>query len=90
MQSLEIKTTTAVVQNLKGYLDCNTLVVGPALEGHMFESGNETELKGRTCPWNTCAIWALNKLGQVGFPAIGDGLPPSALGGVEVMRVSDI
>ena len=28
-------------------------------------------LRGRTCPWNTCAIWRLDKLGLVGFPLIG-------------------
>mmetsp|Transcript_36305 Transcript_36305/g.67641 ORF Transcript_36305/g.67641 Transcript_36305/m.67641 type:complete len:677 (+) Transcript_36305:79-2109(+) len=31
-------------------------------------------LRGRTCPWNTCAIWRLDKLGIVGFPLIGDGI----------------
>ena len=74
-----------VVHNLQGYMDSDTLVVGPVLEGHAFVLGNETELRGQTCPWNTLAIWSLHKLGQVGFPAIGDGYLSTALGGVEVL-----
>jgi len=32
------------------------------------------ELNGRTCPWNTCAIWNLTKLALTGFPLVADGL----------------
>lgn len=34
-------------------------------------SCEKVTLRGRTCPWNTCAIWRLDKLGVVGFPLIG-------------------
>ena len=30
-------------------------------------------LRGRTCPWNTMAMWDVQKLGLTGFPLIGDG-----------------
>mmetsp|Transcript_1637 Transcript_1637/g.2983 ORF Transcript_1637/g.2983 Transcript_1637/m.2983 type:complete len:381 (+) Transcript_1637:74-1216(+) len=32
------------------------------------------ELNGRTCPWNTLAIWNLNKLALVGFPLVSEGI----------------
>ena len=68
--------------------DEDTLVVGPVLEGHDFRVSNpnyghkrsvicspiSVPLRGRTCPWNTCAIWRLEKLGILGFPLIGDGI----------------
>lgn len=42
-------------------------------------------LTGRTCPWNTFAIWRVPELGLVGFPLIGDGVGGDrAIGGVEV------
>jgi hypothetical protein len=31
-------------------------------------------LNGRTCPWNTLAIWNLNKLALVGFPLVSEGI----------------
>jgi hypothetical protein len=55
----------------------DTLVVGAALPGHDFhgsEYGHEVELNGRTCPWNTLAMWNLEKLALIGFPLVGDGL----------------
>ena len=30
-------------------------------------------LRGRTCPWNTMAMWDVGKLALTGFPIIGDG-----------------
>ena len=42
-------------------------------------------LTGRTCPWNTFAIWRVQELGLIGFPLIGDGTADNrACGGVEV------
>ena len=31
-------------------------------------------IRGRTCPWNTFAIWDVKKLALTGFPLIGDGI----------------
>lgn len=69
----------------------DTLVVGAALPGHDYrgsESENEVELNGRTCPWNTLAMWNLEKLALIGFPLVGDGLHrfqdgTTAPGGIE-------
>jgi hypothetical protein len=69
----------------------DTLVVGAALPGHDYrgsESEHEVELTGRTCPWNTLAMWNLEKLALIGFPLVGDGLHrlqdgSTAPGGIE-------
>jgi hypothetical protein len=69
---------------LLSHLDESTLIVGPALEGHVFSEG-EQGLRGRTCPWNTLALWSVRKLSVVGFPLMGDGLGEPACAGVEVI-----
>lgn len=30
-------------------------------------------LQGRTCPWNTFAVWSVRDLALIGFPLVGDG-----------------
>lgn len=85
-QSLEFATKEIVVKEMIQKLDEDTtvLVVGPAMNGHIFCEGQEA-LSGRSCPWNTCAMWDLEKLHLLGFPFIGDGLLDggSETGGVE-------
>lgn len=62
----------------------NALVVGPVLEGHDFHPG-WNDIRGRTTPWNTFAIWQTKKLAVIGFPLIGDGTADNRrIGGVEV------
>jgi hypothetical protein len=47
----------------------------------------KVELTGRTCPWNTFAIWRVRELGIVGFPLMGDGTGEDrSIGGVEVSQ----
>jgi hypothetical protein len=62
----------------------NALVVGAAIEGHDFRPG-WNDLRGRTCPWNTFAVWDAKKLAVFGFPILGDGttLDRRKIGGVE-------
>lgn len=62
--------------------DSNVLVVGPALPGHDFNEGR-TDIRGRTCPWNTFAIWNMKYLPIIGFPMISDGIDNKNNGGVE-------
>ncbi len=62
--------------------DSNVLVVGPALPGHDFNEGH-TDIRGRTCPWNTFAIWNMKYLPIIGFPIISDGIDNKDDGGVE-------
>lgn len=82
-QSLEVVLSAEDKNLLLSYFDENTLVLGPVLEGHDFHEGLNP-LRGRTSPWNTCAIWNTRKLAIVGFPLIGDGVPNEIPGGVEV------
>jgi len=42
-------------------------------------------LRGRTCPWNTFAIWNVDILALIGFPTIADGtMMNRSIGGMEV------
>jgi hypothetical protein len=61
----------------------DALVVGSVLEGHDFRVGYN-QLRGRTTPWNTLAVWDVKKLSVFGFPLIGDGNKDRSFGGVEV------
>ena len=88
-QSLEFRIPKMNVEKLTDviYDDKYTLVVGPALPGHEFKLGNN-KIEGRTCPWNTFAIWNINYLGLIGFPMVGDGLGTDASGVEEVTTVN--
>jgi hypothetical protein len=92
-QSLEFRITKNIVEKLVNIITkVNTiflanisdeiLVVGPSLPGHEFKSGLNI-IRGRTCPWNTFAIWNTKLLGLTGFPMIGDGHGISKNGGIE-------
>lgn len=90
-QSLEFLVDKNVISTLSDYMTNheNAIVVGPAMNGHLFVPGSNP-LTGRTCPWNTCAMWDLEKLHLLGFPMIGDGLldKGSETGGVEVSSIA--
>lgn len=85
-QSLEFLVDRKVILTLSDFMENheNAIVVGPVMNGHLFAPGTNP-LAGRTCPWNTCAMWDLEKLYLLGFPMIGDGLldKGSETGGVE-------
>ena len=56
----------------------HTLVAGAAMNGHMYHasdnerSKSEVELSGRTCPWNTLAVWNVRKIKLTGFVLCSD------------------
>ena len=58
-----------------------------ALEGPDFPSYDFTQetrvLRGTTVPWNTCALWNVQKLAKTGFSMIGDGYLEDSEAGVE-------
>ncbi len=93
--SAETSLTRETVHALNQHMTDDTLVVGAALPGHDFYGksdddtiGTEVDLNGRTCPWNTLAMWDLNKLALIGFPLCADGLHTledgtSVAGGIE-------
>lgn len=85
-QSLEVKSSPPNIDKLLGHLkDNKTIVVGPHLSGHTFQKGIN-KLTGRTCPWNTLAIWNLEYLSKFGFVMASEGFRNS-YGGVEEVAV---
>jgi hypothetical protein len=82
-QSLETAVTQAAVECLRSELDAERdLVAGAALPGHDFTPGVHT-LTGTTTPWNTLALWHVQKLARVGFLAVAEGLVTGTAAGVE-------
>mmetsp|Transcript_7324 Transcript_7324/g.20557 ORF Transcript_7324/g.20557 Transcript_7324/m.20557 type:complete len:763 (-) Transcript_7324:314-2602(-) len=78
-QSLEVCCAPDVLKKLMDHHTSDTLVVGPVLDGHVFEAG-EQPLNGRSTPWNTLALWSTRKLALTGFLHIADGLPKNVKG----------
>lgn len=88
--SLEARIDAADLETLGSVLDAGPggqLVAGAALAGHAFHVrpgeavGCRVPLNGITTPWNTLALWDVDKLAHFGFPAVADGLvaaPPAA------------
>ena len=74
-------TIQSLCDNLMEDYD-HTLVVGAAMNGHLYHesssspsetsSSSEVELSGRTCPWNTLAVWNVSKLKLTGFVLCSD------------------
>ena len=80
--SAETTLTRDSMIKLDQHMDVeDTLVVGAALPGHDYVDtdiddqgeGKAIELNGRTCPWNTLALWNLKKM-NLGFPLVADGI----------------
>jgi hypothetical protein len=83
-QSLEVTIVPDRVRRLvKLFDDDNVCLVGPVLSGHEFKEGDHV-LRGRTCPWNTFAIWRVAVLYLTGFPLIADGMDDVEAGVEEV------
>lgn len=76
-QSLEVVCPPSVLRKMLDHFTSRTLVVGPELDGHIFQSG-EQPLTGRSTPWNTLSLWSTRKLGLTGFLSIADGVPDRA------------
>ena len=78
LQSLEMDVDTTSIELLHSHFDhSRDLVVGAAMPGHDFQPDPESqpiELSGLTSPWNTLALWNLEKLAKVGFVLTGDAL----------------
>ncbi|CAE6348809.1 unnamed protein product [Rhizoctonia solani] len=71
-QSVEVKIDPENVKKMVGLCVGDVLVVGKAFDAHTFHKGlddgsSQVYLTGRTCPWNTLAVWNLNKLARTGF-----------------------
>lgn len=82
-QSIEVTISKEDMLRLERHLDGNTLVVGARLcDGHGDE-GKSCTLDGWTTPWNTLAVWNLQKLALTGFLSVSSGNYEEIPGGVE-------
>jgi hypothetical protein len=74
--SAEVSASQESIQELCRHViedEDNTLVAGAALNGHLHAGDNqEVELNGRTCPWNTLAVWNARRLSLTGFSLCSD------------------
>ena len=52
------------------------------------KSGLDLTLNGVTCPWNTLAVWDVQKLAQIGFPLVAEGVIDGQAGVEEVSAVA--
>ncbi len=82
-QSIEVTLESEDVLVLQQHLDKETLVVGAKLHPkHGLKKGKQP-LNGWNTPWNTLALWDLQKLGLTGFLSISSGNIDHIPGGVE-------
>ena len=88
--STEYPVTEPVVSLLKSHCDEETLVVGAALSGHdvKVQAGQREIIQnsnGLQIPWNTYALWSLDRLIHTGFVLAADSLDDPDNAGMEEM-----
>ncbi len=88
--SAETSLSAGDLSLLVSHSDPSTLVCGAVLPGHDYKPGTTQVLNGRTCPWNTCALWNLSYLSLLGFPLVADGLLSDVPAGVEEVSTVSI
>ena len=83
-QSVEVDISLSDMEKLERYLSDDTLVVGARLHKiHGEELQLCTQLDGWHTPWNTLALWDIQKLGLTGFLSISSGNLKGIPGGIE-------
>ncbi|KAJ3196000.1 hypothetical protein HK101_010416 [Irineochytrium annulatum] len=86
-RSVEVDARPNEIQAMLRMLEDDTLVVGKRLKGHVFAEG-QPSLTGATTPWNTLAIWRVQKLALTGFLLVAEGFEKmGTVGGVEEVSV---
>jgi|GEM_PF-1975364 len=88
--STEYPVTKRVVSLLMSHCDAKTLVVGAALVGHDIKvQAGKSEIiqnsSGLQIPWNTYALWSLDRLIHTGFVLAADSLHDPDNAGMEEM-----
>ncbi|KAG8715917.1 hypothetical protein FRC11_012984 [Ceratobasidium sp. 423] len=71
-QSVEVDVEPEKVKKMVDLCTGDVLVVGKAFDAHTFQTHSDSaarqvHLTGRTCPWNTLAVWDVSKLARTGF-----------------------
>jgi hypothetical protein len=83
-QSIEVDISLCDMEKLESHLKDDTLVVGAKLhESHGDEKQICTKLDGWHTPWNTLALWNIDKLGLIGFLTLSSGNLEDIPGGIE-------
>lgn len=76
---------------LLSHLDpATTLVVGAVLPGHAYSPGQPQPLTGRTCPWNTLAMWNVPKLARTGFQLVSETSTDAGIEEVAAVAVQQV
>jgi hypothetical protein len=75
--SAEVNVSLNTIETLCSHVteDPDAIVAGAALPGHEYsgiEGSNEVQLNGRSIPWNTLAVWSVEKLSITGFQLCSD------------------
>lgn len=83
LQSFEVYTKPKDIQYLYSHLNSDTLVVGARLMESQKRPPGVKSLDGLICPWNTLALWDVNKLYVTGFLGVSSGLMKDIPGGIE-------
>lgn len=88
--STEYPVTKSLVSLLRSHFDAQTLVVGARLALHDFKAlpGERVLVKrasGLQIPWNTCAMWSIDRLIHTGFVLAADSLHDPDNAGMEEM-----
>lgn len=88
--STEYPVTKSLVSLLQSHFDAQTLVVGARLASHDFRASlGERVLvqraSGLQIPWNTCAMWSVERLVHTGFVLAADSLHDPDNAGMEEM-----
>jgi hypothetical protein len=83
-QSIEVEISLCDIEKLESHLKSDTLVVGAQLHAkHGRDKKGLVKLDGWTTPWNTLALWNIEKLGLTGFLSISSGNLEKIPGGIE-------
>ena len=82
-QSIEVTISVEDMMKLEQYLEEDTLVVGAKLLEIHANGNKHSIINGWNSPWNTLAIWNIEKLGLTGFLSISSGNLEDIPGGIE-------
>ena len=82
-QSIEVEISLKDMETLESYLKSDTLVVGAKLHNRHGHKDEVCQIDGWSSPWNTLALWNIEKLGLTGFLSISSGNLENIPGGIE-------